>query len=278
MTKTKTYLKTKDYLVTKEHFLLEYDSEKDMLITQPIPTDITKYYDSNNYISHTDESKSLLEKVYQRVKKITLSQKVKLINNYSQEQKTILDIGCGTGEFLSNAKTDNWNTIGVELSTQAREIAIKKNLTIYKSLESITNQKFNIITLWHVLEHLPNLDKQINLIENLLEENGTLFIAVPNYKSHDAQYYKQYWAAYDTPRHLWHFSKTSITKIFKEHNLSVKKILPMYFDSYYVSLLSEKYKKGYSNYFMAFYRGLVSNIKAKQSGEYSSHIYILQKD
>lgn len=278
MTKTKTYLKTKDYLVTKEHFLLEYDSEKDMLITQPIPTDITKYYDSNNYISHTDESNSLLEKVYQRVKKITLSQKVKLINNYSQEQKTILDIGCGTGEFLSTAKTDNWNTIGVELSTQAREIAIKKYLTIYKSLESITNQKFNIITLWHVLEHLPNLDKQINLIENLLEENGTLIIAVPNYKSHDAQYYKQYWAAYDTPRHLWHFSKTSITKIFKEHNLSVKKILPMYLDSYYVSLLSEKYKKGYSNYFMAFYRGLVSNIKAKQSGEYSSHIYILQKD
>ncbi|MEP2056658.1 MAG: class I SAM-dependent methyltransferase [Maribacter litoralis] len=278
MTKTKTYLKTKDYLVTKEHFHLEYDSEKDMLITQPIPTDITKYYDSNNYISHTDESKSLLEKVYQRVKKITLSQKVKLINNYSQEQKTILDIGCGTGEFLSTAKTDNWNTIGVELSTQATEIAIKKNLTIYKSLESITNQKFNIITLWHVLEHLPNLDKQINLIENLLEENGTLIIAVPNYKSHDAQYYRQYWAAYDTPRHLWHFSKTSITKIFKQHNLSVKKILPMYFDSYYVSLLSEKYKKGYSNYFMAFYRGLVSNIKAKQSGEYSSHIYILQKD
>ena len=278
MTKTKTYLKTKDFLVTKEHFHLEYDSEKDMLITQPIPTDITKYYDSNNYISHTDESKSLLEKVYQRVKKITLSQKVKLINNYSKEQKTILDIGCGTGEFLSTAKTDNWNTIGVELSTQAREIAIKKNLTIYKTLESITNQKFNIITLWHVLEHLPNLDKQINLIENLLEENGTLIIAVPNYKSHDAQYYRQYWAAYDTPRHLWHFSKTSITKIFKEHNLSVKKILPMYFDSYYVSLLSEKYKKGYSNYFMAFYRGLVSNIKAKQSGEYSSHIYILQKD
>lgn len=278
MTKTKTYLKTKDFLVTKEHFLLEYDSEKDMLITQPIPTDISKYYDSNNYISHTDESKSLLEKVYQRVKKITLSQKVKLINNYSQERKTILDIGCGTGEFLSTAKTDNWNTIGVELSTQAREIAIKKNLTIYKSLESITNQKFNIITLWHVLEHLPNLDKQINLIENLLEENGTLIIAVPNYKSHDAQYYRQYWAAYDTPRHLWHFSKTSITKIFKEHNLSVKKILPMYFDSYYVSLLSEKYKKGYSNYFMAFYRGFVSNIKAKQSGEYSSHIYILQKE
>lgn len=278
MTQTKTYLKTKDYLVTKEHFHLEYDSEKDMLITQPIPTDITKYYDSNNYISHTDESKSLLQKVYQRVKKITLSQKVKLINNYSQEQKTILDIGCGTGEFLSTAKTDNWNTIGVELSTQAREIAIKKNLTIYKSIESITNQKFNIITLWHVLEHLPNLDKQINLIENLLEENGTLIIAVPNYKSHDAQYYRQYWAAYDTPRHLWHFSKTSITKIFKEHNLSVKKILPMYFDSYYVSLLSEKYKKGYSNYFMAFYRGLVSNIKAKQSREYSSHIYILQKD
>ncbi|WP_116771572.1 class I SAM-dependent methyltransferase [Maribacter litoralis] len=278
MTKTKTYLKTKDYLVTKEHFHLEYDSEKDMLITQPIPTDITKYYDSNNYISHTDESKSLLEKVYQIVKQITLSQKVKLINKYSQEQKTILDIGCGTGEFLSTAKTVNWNTIGVELSTQAREIAIKKNLTIYKSLKSITNQKFNIITLWHVLEHLPNLDKQINLIENLLEENGTLIIAVPNYKSYDAQYYRQYWAAYDTPRHLWHFSKTSITIIFKEHNLSVKKILPMYFDSYYVSLLSEKYKKGYSNYFMAFYRGLVSNIKAKQSGEYSSHIYILQKD
>ncbi len=271
-------ISTKDYLVTQESFQLQYDSKLDMLITKPEPEDLEKYYDPNNYISHSDSGNGLLEKIYQTVKRYTLNKKVKLINKYTIEEKKLLDIGCGTGEFLFNAKNKNWKTVGVELNENARKKATDKNLEIYKSLDAINNQKFDVITLWHVLEHLPDLDKQIIKIKSLLNKNGTLIIAVPNYKSYDAQYYKEFWAAYDTPRHLWHFSQNAIKNIFKNKKIEVVETLPMYFDSYYVSLLSEKYKTGSSNYFKAFYRGLISNIKAKTSSEYSSLIYVLKKE
>ena len=271
-------ISTKDFLVTLESFELEYDSKTDMLVTKPIPQDLEKYYDPNNYISHSDSRNGLLEKIYQTVKKYTLNNKVKLINEYTIEEKKLLDIGCGTGEFLISAKNKNWETVGVELNDIARKKAIDKKLEIFKSLDDLNDQKFDVITLWHVLEHLPDLDKQINKIASLLNKNGTLIIAVPNYKSYDAQYYKEYWAAYDTPRHLWHFSQNAIKSIFKNKKIEVVKTLPMYFDSYYVSLLSEKYKSGSSNFLKAFYRGFISNMKAKTSTEYSSLIYVLKKE
>ncbi|WP_405411604.1 class I SAM-dependent methyltransferase [Maribacter sp. Asnod1-A12] len=271
-------LQTKDFLVTQENFELVHDSKTDMLITKPVPKDLSKYYDPNNYISHSDDSNSLLEKIYQLVKKYTLNKKVQLINHYTNQEKKLLDIGCGTGEFLIHAKNKNWKTVGVELNDQARQKASNKKIDTFKSLDNLNNQKFNVITLWHVLEHLPNLEDQILKIKSLLEKNGTLIIAVPNYKSYDAKYYKQYWAAYDTPRHLWHFSQKAIKTIFAEKNFIVKDTLPMYFDSYYVSLLSEKYKNGSTNYLKAFYRGLVSNLKAKSTTEYSSLIYVLKKE
>lgn len=273
-----TKLTTKDYLVTQEIFELEYHSNSNMLVTKPVPENLEKYYDPNNYISHSDKRNGLLENIYQTVKKYTLNKKVKLINKYSNTEKNLLDIGCGTGEFLITAKNQNWKTVGVELNDNARKKATDKNLDIYKSLDVLNNQKFDVITLWHVLEHLPELDKQINKITSLLNKNGTLIIAVPNYKSYDAQYYKEFWAAYDTPRHLWHFSQKAIKSIFRNKKIVIVKTLPMYFDSYYVSLLSEKYKSGSSNYLKAFYRGFISNMKAKSSGEYSSLIYVLKKE
>ena len=273
----KIKFKTKDYLVSQENFNLIFDKESDMLITEPQPKNLEKYYDPKNYISHSDEKNSFIEKVYQQVKKITLNKKVKLIDQYSLDEKSLLDIGCGTGEFLAYAKNKNWNTVGVEVNQNARNKASNKNLKIYKSLEDLPNRQFNIISLWHVLEHLPNLNEKISLIKTKLDDNGTLIIAVPNYKSYDAKHYKEFWAAYDTPRHLWHFSQDAIKILFEKHNFKVTKTLPMYFDSFYVSLLSEKYKNGKSNYLKAFYRGLMSNIKAKSNGEYSSLIYILKK-
>ncbi|WP_027065515.1 class I SAM-dependent methyltransferase [Maribacter sp. Hel_I_7] len=273
----KIKFKTKDYLVSQENFNLIFDKESDMLITEPQPKNLEKYYDPKNYISHSDDKNSFIEKVYQQVKKITLNKKVKLIDQYSLDEKSLLDIGCGTGEFLAYAKNKNWNTVGVEVNQNARNKASNKNLKIYKSLEDLPNRQFNIISLWHVLEHLPNLNEKISLIKTKLDDNGTLIIAVPNYKSYDAKHYKEFWAAYDTPRHLWHFSQDAIKILFKKHNFKVTKTLPMYFDSFYVSLLSEKYKNGKSNYLKAFYRGLMSNIKAKSNGEYSSLIYILKK-
>ncbi|WP_282112376.1 class I SAM-dependent methyltransferase [Maribacter stanieri] len=273
----KIKFKTKDYLVSQEYFNLQFDKESDMLITEPQPENIEKYYDPKNYISHSDDKNSIIEKVYQQVKKITLNKKVKLIDQYSLDEKSLLDIGCGTGEFLAYAKNKNWNTVGVEVNQNARNKASNKKLIIYKSLEDLPSKQFNIISLWHVLEHLPNLNEKISLIKTKLNDNGTLIIAVPNYKSYDAKHYKEFWAAYDTPRHLWHFSQDAIKILFEKHNFKVTKTLPMYFDSFYVSLLSEKYKNGKSNYLKAFYRGLISNIKAKSNGEYSSLIYILKK-
>jgi len=273
----KIKFKTKDYLVSQENFTLIFDKDSDMLITEPQPKNLEKYYDPKNYISHSDDKNSFIEKVYQQVKKITLNKKVKLIDQYSLDEKSILDIGCGTGEFLAYAKNKNWNTVGVEVNQNARNKASNKNLKIYKSLEDLPNRKFNIISLWHVLEHLPKLNEKISLIKTKLDDNGTLIIAVPNYKSYDAKHYKEFWAAYDTPRHLWHFSQDAIKILFEKHNFKVTKTLPMYFDSFYVSLLSEKYKNGKSNYLKAFYRGFMSNIKAKSNGEYSSLIYILKK-
>ncbi|MBU2900592.1 class I SAM-dependent methyltransferase [Maribacter dokdonensis] len=277
MNSNKIYLETTDHLVSKEKFRLEYLTETDMLVTQPIPENLYNYYESNNYISHTDEAKTLLEKVYQTVKKIALKRKLELINKYANTSKTILDIGCGTGEFLITARKNNWDTLGVEINNEARNKSSKKNITTYKFIEEVKTSQFNIITLWHVLEHLKDLNGTITKISSLLDTDGTLIIAVPNYKSYDANYYKEYWAAYDTPRHLWHFSQKSISTIFENHNLKVVRTLPMYFDSYYVSLLSEKYKTGKSNYLKAFYRGMLSNLKAKRTGEYSSLIYVLQK-
>ncbi|MGJ8715222.1 MAG: class I SAM-dependent methyltransferase [Maribacter stanieri] len=277
MLNKKIKFKTKDYLVSQENFTLISDKDSDMLITEPQPKNLEKYYDPKNYISHSDDKNSFIEKVYQQVKKITLNKKVKLIDQYSLNEKSLLDIGCGTGEFLAYAKNKNWNTVGVEVNQNARNKASNKNLKIYKSLEDLQSRKFNIISLWHVLEHLPKLNEKISLIKTKLDDNGTLIIAVPNYKSYDAKHYKEFWAAYDTPRHLWHFSQDAIKILFEKHNFKVTKTLPMYFDSFYVSLLSEKYKNGKSNYLKAFYRGLISNIKAKSNGEYSSLIYILKK-
>lgn len=271
------YLQTKDFLVTLESFSLEYDSKFEMLITVPQPKNLSKYYDEKNYISHQDEGHTFISKIYQLVKKYTINKKVKNLSNYELQSKTLLDIGCGTGEFIHEATKQNWTTSGIEPGELARTKAQKKGLTVYENLENLSNKKYNIITLWHVLEHLPNLEKQISKIVGLLEKQGTLIIAVPNYKSYDAHYYKEYWAAYDTPRHLWHFSQQSISKLFSNLGLKIIDTKPMYFDSYYVSLLSEKYKNGKVNYLKAFYHGFLSNYKAKTTGEYSSLIYTLKR-
>jgi 2-polyprenyl-3-methyl-5-hydroxy-6-metoxy-1,4-benzoquinol methylase len=273
------YLKCKDYTVSGEEFELVYDEASDMLVTHPQPSadSLVDYYQSEDYISHTDAKRNWMEWLYAIVKKWALKKKVKILNKYTKGNKTLLDVGAGTGAFLQQAKNNGWIVVGVEPNDLARAIALGNNVNIYNDLFSVTEQKFSAITLWHVLEHILDLDKTINYLNNLLEEDGCLFVAVPNYKSYDAKYYKQHWAAYDVPRHLWHFSQQAIKTTFKKHNLKVVKILPMKFDAYYVSLLSEKYKKNKFFPLFGFYRGFLSNLKASNSSEYSSLLYIIKK-
>ncbi len=270
------YIKCTDYTVSNEIYTLYKNEKFDLLVTKPVPENLDDYYKSDDYISHTDSKKSLFDFTYQAVKNYTLKQKVKLINSFDTEEKTILDIGAGTGDFLSVCKKNGWKINGVEPSESARELASKKNIILENSVEKFQNKSFDVITLWHVLEHIPTLPEFIQTLKKLLKPNGVLIIAVPNYKSYDAKLYKEFWAGYDVPRHLWHFSQTSIQKLFSLVDMNVVKILPMKFDAFYVSLLSEKYKKNKLGFIKAFFNGLLSNIKAKKSGEYSSLIYILK--
>ena len=283
MSKKQPYITVKDYSVSGEEFQLLHNKELDLLETFPQPSldKLPEYYKSEDYISHTDTKRNLFEKVYHVIRKIALKRKLKLINSFGTHEKRLLDIGCGTGDFLEVAHKNNWTVSGIEPNEDARIIANKKVKNAVFEIEQLLKfepQSFDVITLWHVLEHLPKLEEHVSIFKKLLKPNGSLIVAVPNYKSHDAQHYKNYWAAYDVPRHLWHFSKTSISNLFSKENMTVAKILPMIFDSYYVSLLSEKHKSGKMKIFRAFKMGWQSNIRAKRSGEYSSLIYVIQND
>ena len=274
----KRFLKTKDFSVSGEEFELLLDTELNMLRTHPEPRDLENYYNSEAYISHTDSSKTLVDKLYQYIKRRNLRKKIRLINKYTTSNKTLLDIGAGTGSFLESAKYNGWETFGIEPNKKARDLAINKSLDLKANIDLLEKKSFQVITLWHVLEHLPNLDLQINKIVSLLNEDGALILAVPNFQSYDAKYYREYWAAYDVPRHLSHFSQLSIKKLFTQNGMRVVDTRPMIFDSFYVSLLSEKYKHGKGNFLKAFLVGLKSNISAWRTKEYSSLLYILKKE
>ena len=271
------FLNCKDHTVSGEEYQVMVNATYDILVTNPVPENLEDYYKSSNYISHTDSKKSLIDKVYQAVKSITLNRKLKLINSFKIASKNMLDVGAGTGDFLKVCKNNAWNVSGIEPNLEARNIAQKKGVILKENLSEFKNTKFEVITLWHVLEHVENLSEYISILQNLLAEDGKLIIAVPNFKSDDAKFYKEHWAAFDVPRHLWHFSQTSISKLFAEVNMVVEKTIPMKFDAYYVALLSEKYKSGKMNSIKAVYRGFLSNFKAKRTKEYSSLIYVLKK-
>jgi 2-polyprenyl-3-methyl-5-hydroxy-6-metoxy-1,4-benzoquinol methylase len=273
----KVYLKTKDYAFSQEEFELICDDDLQMLITKPVPANLEAYYQSESYISHSDARGTIGEKLFQTVKKFNLSRKVRIINAYANDKRTLLDVGAGTGDFLVAAKRSGWNIAGIEPNREARDRAANKNISLLTTIDSLKNDKFQVITLWHVLEHLPDLELQIVSLLRHLEPEGALVVAVPNYKSFDALYYKKYWAAFDVPRHLWHFSKTSIKLLFSNHAMKVVRILPLIFDAFYVSLLSEQYKSGKQNFIKAFLIGVRSNLAAWRSKEYSSLIYILKR-
>ncbi|WP_295333867.1 class I SAM-dependent methyltransferase [Flavobacterium sp.] len=271
------FQKVKDYSVSKEIFELHHNPEYDLLMTFPKPSleKLPSYYESDDYISHTDGKRSLFERVYHFIKGIALKKKLKLINAQSAKGK-LLDIGAGTGDFLVVAKNDGWNITGIEPSAKAKGIAINKGVNFADSLSALESHSFDIITMWHVLEHVPNLEDYLTELKRLIKPSGTIIIAVPNFKSFDANFYGRHWAAYDVPRHIWHFSKTAIEKLFAEKGIQLTAVLPMKFDSFYVSLLSEKYKTGRMNFIRAFFVGLKSNLNGKKTNEYSSHIYILK--
>lgn len=276
------FIKSKDYSVSGELFQIVKCEKCDFFFTNPRPKDksLDKYYLSENYMSHTNSKKGLFENLYQIVRKYSIKKKYKLISSIIKNGE-ILDIGCGTGEFLNKCKSKKWKTKGIEPSDIARKKAQENyNLDIKKSTDlSKINNQFDIITMWHVLEHVPNLNESINQFHQILKKNGKIIVAVPNLESYDCSYYKKYWAGYDLPIHLYHFSKKSIQNIFNKHRLKLIKTKGMKFDSYYVSLLSEEYKNGNKNYLKAFIIGSISNLYGYLTKRgFSSTIYVFEKE
>lgn len=268
---------TRDYFLTQESFKIIYNEKYQCYQTDPIPVYLDKYYESDAYISHTDGKKGLFESLYQLAKNFTLSSKRKLVDQlfFGKKDVAVLDIGCGTGDFLK-ALPSPYTKFGIEPNAQARNLASQKNITCKSSDEDI-QEKFDLITMWHVLEHVPDLEKQFETFDRLLKKEGKIIIAVPNYKSFDAAHYGKFWAAYDVPRHVWHFSKMSIKTIADLQGYTVEKILPMWLDSFYVSILSEKYKKSSLGFIRGIFIGFLSNILALIKKDTSSVIYILKK-
>lgn len=275
------YLFCTDHFLTKEEFTLVKCSNCGLVFVNPRPKihELKNYYNSPDYISHSGTEKGIINKIYKKIRRITHKRKFELISSVSSG-KTILDIGSGSGELLSLFNENGWKTLGVEPGTEARNYSKKKfgiEVIDEHELEKVENHSFDNISMWHVLEHVPDLNARMNEIKRILKPGGNAFIAVPHLDSHDAEYYREFWAAFDVPRHLYHFSPSTITELFRKHGFSVVRILPMKFDSYYVSLLSEKYKNKKQNFIGGFMRGYISNRKAKQNkNSYSSQIYVIQ--
>ncbi|MDD3743120.1 MAG: class I SAM-dependent methyltransferase [Lentimicrobiaceae bacterium] len=276
------YLDLQDYFLTGEPFVIYQCTNCGLLLTYPQPKEqeLSRYYQSEDYISHSNKQSDFLSRVYQRVRLYTLTRKVQLIQRYSSG-KNILDIGCATGEFLARCKDYGFNVTGAEPDKQSGDYArVNYGIKVYNPLDlsTLEAQSFDVITQWHVLEHVSDLNSRFSLLQKLLKSDGVCLIALPNPASADAAHYKKFWAAYDVPRHLFHFKQPAIKILADKHGFSTIAVLPMKFDAYYISLLSEKYKTGKSNYLKAFFWGFLSNLKAKTNhGEYSSLIYVLKK-
>jgi 2-polyprenyl-3-methyl-5-hydroxy-6-metoxy-1,4-benzoquinol methylase len=279
-------LKIKDHAVSDETFIICKCTSCDIRFTNPRPSaaSIDRYYDFPEYYSHNDSVKSLRQLVYQTVRKIAIRKKITLINSLVSEKKTLLDYGCGTGEFIHKAKINGWDISGIEPNSKARKLATAKvGENIFLNLDHLPRkQLFNVITLFHVLEHVHQLRKTVKRLIKHLKSNGYLIIAIPNPESFDANKYGEDWAGWDVPRHLYHFNNKAMRAFEEVFDLELVEIKKMPFDSYYVSLLSETYRKpgaiGIKKYWNAVVSGLLSNKSAKgKSGEYSSNIYIFKK-
>ena len=280
-----TLLHTKDYSLTGEDFQIIQCANCTLEYTDPAPSKeaIAPYYNFPSYISHTDTKEGLVNKMYHKVRNHTLTQKTNWVQSlFTGHKGQLLEVGAGTGAFADSMSKKGWKVTALEPDASSRQKALDNynlNILPIEELFHLEPAKYEVITLWHVLEHVHDLNAYMKIFHSLLKPNGRLIIALPNYTSYDAGYYKKYWAAYDVPRHLYHFSPLSMHYLAKKHKMSIIQKLPMWFDSFYVSLLSEKYKQsGMIGMIRAFFIGCISNLTALSNVDRgSSMIYEIKK-
>ncbi len=283
------FLTCQDHTVSGEEFHIVRCKNCGFKFTNPRPDEssIDQYYQSEDYISHSDTKRGLIHQIYHWVRKRALESKLQLVEQVyqaqgvSEEKKRLLDYGSGTGHFLEVCQQAGWEIYGLEPDTGARAKAkelLGKELEANLFEADFPSGAFQVVTLWHVLEHVHQLDRTIAHLKQLLSPEGRLVVAVPNHKSWDAQTFQSSWAAYDVPRHLYHFAPDSLERLFANHGMQLERYLPMYYDAYYISLLSGQYKRGWMNYPLAVWQGFRSNQWAAQHKNlYSSLIYIIRK-
>jgi SAM-dependent methyltransferase len=276
-------LVVEDKSVSKESFAIVQCESCGFQFTNPRPgaADIGRYYESDEYVSHNSGAQGVINQAYKVARFFTMRRKVALLNKKAPRKGKILDYGCGTGHFLAACRSNGWQVAGVEPNARAREEATRRvgQPIGADDLGGFSAESFDAITLWHVLEHVHELTTTLKQLISLLKPDGVLIIAVPNVESFDAQHYRQDWAAYDVPRHLYHFSPKTMTQLLKKHKLTVRETLPLPLDAYYVSMLSEKHRAerrgGLLSVLKAGYKS--NQYAAEHEGQYSSLIYVAGK-
>lgn len=277
---TRMHLRVKDLFLTQEAFEIHECLNCGLLFThpRPKPSELGKYYQSDEYYSHKENTYGFIPRIYETVKRFNIKRKVEMATRGLHVGK-MLEIGCGVGDFIKEMEKKGWDCTGIEPSIDAKNIAqkrIKARLYDPQDIITLPNDSFDLITLWHVLEHVDDLKTEIYHLHRLLKNGGRLVLALPNFKSHDAEYYNEFWAAYDVPRHLSHFSRETIDAIFTKNGFILKKSDKLVWDAYYISFMSEKYQNHKLPLLRGAYRGWVSNCKARISGDWSSLVYLLE--
>ena len=269
-----THIKTKDFLVSKEEFVIAKTSHPGLLKTLPSPSKdkIQKYYKSDKYTSHHSQNSSLFNFIYRASRKLNLFFKKRYLKLNSC--KILLDIGSGEGFFIQSISESNIRVFGVE------PIFPTRSANVFKQLSDVQKKglKFSTITAWHSLEHIEDIHQTSQALVDLLEEKGRLVVAVPNYESYDALFYKSFWAGYDTPRHLWHLNRKSVIDMFVKRGLAFRYSKPMLLDAFYVSYLSEINKNSRHPILSAFLVAFFSNLKAVFTNQYSSNLFVFEKN
>lgn len=276
-------IELKDHKISQELFQLASCDDCGQLFTQNPPDELNSgaYYKSERYISHSNSTKGVINYLYHIVRVYMLRKKRKIIAGVSTSRK-LIDIGCGTGYFLNQMHSNGYTTKGVERSPEARRFCIDNfGLDVVSPeylFDDLVQEKFELATMWHVLEHLYDPHKYLKAIHKILKDESYLFVAVPNYKSYDAEYYRQFWAGYDVPRHLWHFDAPTVTNLVEGVGFKLVSLHRLPFDAYYVSLLSESYK---GNRFFVF-AGLLNGLKSQIVSLFnlkrtSSILYVFKK-
>jgi SAM-dependent methyltransferase len=273
-----------DFFVSQEVFPVMKCQECGFRFTQDYPDekDIGRYYESEDYISHSNTSKGFSNKLYRLARNLMLRRKLFIVNKITVKKRgSLLDIGSGTGHFANTMKRGGWQVKGVEINEKARNFS-KANFGLDISgpedIPSLQTSGFDCITLWHVLEHFHDPFKYASEISRLLKPGGVCVIALPNSSSFDAEHFGKFWAAYDVPRHLWHFNPVTFRRFADKAGFKVEKTLTLPLDLFYISILSEKY----SGSRMSFLTGMTvakmywfaSIFKRERS---SSIIYIMRK-